>query len=293
MKKNGGLEEHIIEFLRTSDCEMNIRKAGVYRFTEGYQFPQHNHIEYEINHISSGQAIMIIEEEERVIPQGRCIVIPPYKKHSFRIEAKSGCKITQLEMSMETGENRSLLLDEKEQLDFYILKDCEDMIPLIERIARLHRKEENEYFSVIQKLSIVELMVTLQYHMQEMDKRYSRKIVNKMQEILAYIREHYQEEMNLEEIAERGGISSRYLRKYFSEVVGISCVRYITKLRIEKAKKLLWETNKNIITIAGEVGYENSQYFSRVFKKEEGVTPKEYRMKWRENGVVGKSMSIS
>ena len=134
---------------------------------------------------------------------------------------------------------------------------------------------------MLQKLSVVELMVTLQYHMQEIDKNYSHTIEDKMQRILIYIKEHYEEEISLEEVAKREGISSRYLRKYFSEVMGISCIRYITKLRMERAKKLLWETNKNIITIAGEIGYENPQYFSRVFKKEEGITPKEYRMRWR------------
>lgn len=280
MEKIIGLEERIIELIKDDSCEMNVRNAGVYRFAKGYQFQQHKHMEYEINHISSGQAIMYIEGKKTVIPQGRCIVIPPYKKHSFET-AKTGCKITQLEMSMETKNHKGFLLDQQEKQNFYILKDCEDIIPLIERIARLHRKEKNEYFSVLQKLSVVELMVTLQYHMEEIDRNYSHTIKDKMQRILTYIKEHYEEEISLEEVAKREGISSRYLRKYFSEVMGISCIRYITKLRMERAKKLLWETNKNIITIAGEIGYENPQYFSRVFKKEEGITPKEYRMRWR------------
>lgn len=280
MGQDTGLEERIIELIKDDSCEMNVRNAGVYRFAKGYRFQQHKHMEYEINHISSGQAIMYIEGKKTVIPQGRCIVIPPYKKHSFET-AKTGCKITQLEMSMETKNHKGFLLDQQEKQNFYILKDCEDIIPLIERIARLHRKEKNEYFSVLQKLSVVELMVTLQYHMEEIDRNYSHTIKDKMQRILIYIKEHYEEEISLEEVAKREGISSRYLRKYFSEVMGISCIRYITKLRMERAKKLLWETNKNIITIAGEIGYENPQYFSRVFKKEEGITPKEYRMRWR------------
>ena len=72
------------------------------------------------------------------------------------------------------------------------------------------------------------------------------------------------------------------MRKYFSEVMGKTCVEYITELRMEKAKHLLWETNKTILEIAMETGYENAQYFSRVFQKMEGIPPKKYRMLWRE-----------
>lgn len=103
-----------------------------------------------------------------------------------------------------------------------------------------------------------------------------------LKQAVDWIQEHFDEPVNLEAVAEQAGISSRYLRKYFSEVMGKTCIQYITELRMEKAKHLLWETNESILNIAMETGYENAQYFSRVFRREEGITPKTYRMMWRE-----------
>lgn len=277
------LEKLAVKFLQEEEYKIKVRKAGVFRFVEEYRFLQHSHIEYEINFISSGQAVMEIEGKKIVIPKGQCIVIPPYKKHSFRVESKAGCRLTQLEMSLQMGEKeKGFLAKEGEDCDCFIIRECEDLIPLIERIARLYRQEEDEYHTFLLKLTAVDMMITLNHYICQKDKQYSAKMKSRLQLAMDYIQEHYFENIDLEQVAEQAGISSRYLRKYFSEVVGMSCIHYITKLRMEKAKHLLWETNKNIITIAVESGYDNAQYFSRVFKKAEGVTPKEYRMRWRE-----------
>ncbi len=58
-------------------------------------------------------------------------------------------------------------------------------------------------------------------------------------------------------------------------------MQYITLLRIGKAKEMLWNTDKSITEIAMSIGFNSSQYFSRVFKNYVGVTPGEYRDSWR------------
>ena len=87
-------------------------------------------------------------------------------------------------------------------------------------------------------------------------------------------------------IADRGsarqGISSRFLRRYFTQEIGMSCLDYIQALRLNKAKELLWETSKSVTEIALETGYGTPQYFSRIFRQEIGMTPSEYRSSWKE-----------
>ena len=111
-------------------------------------------------------------------------------------------------------------------------------------------------------------------------KNVSNKKINK---ILRYFQEHYNESVKIEKLAEEWGISSRYVRKCFAEQIGMSCTDYITVLRMNKAKELLWETSKNITDIAMEIGYGTPQYFCRVFREEIGISPSEYRSKWKEN----------
>lgn len=89
---------------------------------------------------------------------------------------------------------------------------------------------------------------------------------------------------NIEQLAEEFGISSRSIRKYFETALGMSCTEYITMLRMEKAKEMLWNTRKNITDIAVDVGYSSSQYFSNVFSAYTGMSPGKFRNSWR--GII-------
>jgi len=84
-------------------------------------------------------------------------------------------------------------------------------------------------------------------------------------------------DISLEHVAHEVGISSQYLSKIFKEEIGVNFIDYVTDKRISYAKKLLENKDKSIREIAIEIGYADSSYFSRIFKKIVGLTPKEYR----------------
>ena len=91
--------------------------------------------------------------------------------------------------------------------------------------------------------------------------------------IIAYLEEHYKEDIDYEEAAENIGISYSYMRRVVKEGGDISMVDYVNRLRIREAKKLLLTTDLKIPDIAGMVGYHNVQSLNRFFKKYEGTTP--------------------
>ncbi|WP_070000373.1 helix-turn-helix domain-containing protein [Cellulosilyticum sp. I15G10I2] len=84
-------------------------------------------------------------------------------------------------------------------------------------------------------------------------------------------------DISLECIAQEVGISPQYLSKIFKEETGMNFIDYVTGKRISYAKKLLDNKDKSIREIAIAVGYSDSSYFTRIFKKIVGLTPKEYR----------------
>lgn len=95
---------------------------------------------------------------------------------------------------------------------------------------------------------------------------------------LAYIEENYmQESLSLNEIAETMDVSPNYFSAMFSQEMEMTFVEYVTKKRMEKARELLLETEMRSHEIALAVGYKNPHYFSFVFKKTQGCTPREYR----------------
>ncbi|MBQ4075437.1 MAG: response regulator [Clostridia bacterium] len=75
------------------------------------------------------------------------------------------------------------------------------------------------------------------------------------------------------------GMSAAHFSTVFSQTVGRSFINYLTGMRIERAKELLTKTNMKLSTIAMEIGYNEPNYFSHVFRKLEGTTPKEYRIR--------------
>ena len=73
------------------------------------------------------------------------------------------------------------------------------------------------------------------------------------------------------------GMSAAHFSTVFSQATGRSFITYLTVLRIERAKELLRTTGMRLSDIAMEIGYNEPNYFSHVFRKTVGVTPKEYR----------------
>lgn len=84
-------------------------------------------------------------------------------------------------------------------------------------------------------------------------------------------------DISLDDISRRINISSYYFSKLFKEETGVNFIEYLTDLRMEKSKELLASPNMSIKDICVSVGYQDPNYFSRIFKKINGVTPSEYR----------------
>lgn len=94
---------------------------------------------------------------------------------------------------------------------------------------------------------------------------------------LRYMEEHYQEGIRVRDVADFVGLNRSYLANSFKKLIGESPQEYLIRIRMEKAEELLKQTKDSIAAVAGTVGYDDPMTFSRVFKRERGVSPKEYR----------------
>jgi len=98
-----------------------------------------------------------------------------------------------------------------------------------------------------------------------------------VQYAIRYIDTHYQEDISLDMVAAKIGISPFYLSRLIKQIKGIAFVEYLTDVRIRKAKEIALETELPIAEIAFKCGYSNISYFYKVFKKATGETIGEYR----------------
>lgn len=96
-------------------------------------------------------------------------------------------------------------------------------------------------------------------------------------QIQSYIREHHSEDLNRESLAAVTFLSVDYISHLFTQQTGQCLSEYIISVRMDKAKQLLRTTNLSVAQVAIGVGYNNISYFSRLFKRETGMTPQKYR----------------
>ena len=140
----------------------------------------------------------------------------------------------------------------------------------------------SDVYAVVQQMEKAELRdwfvgVALRMHELIEDKRSdnTRSFVTKAKE---YVEDHYaDQDLSIDFICSYLGVSSAYFSTVFKKETGKTFVGYLTEFRMEKAEKLLLETDEKTYIIAQEVGYSDPNYFSYVFKKQFGVSPSKYK----------------
>ena len=94
---------------------------------------------------------------------------------------------------------------------------------------------------------------------------------------VSYFNENYNKDISIEQYAESRGMSVSWFIRNFKKYTGLTPMQFIVSRRINNAQLLLEQTNYSINEIAKVVGYDNQLYFSRLFRKQKGFSPSQYR----------------
>jgi two-component system, response regulator YesN len=104
---------------------------------------------------------------------------------------------------------------------------------------------------------------------------------------MEFINTNYTRSLSLSEIAKAAHLSPSRLAHVFKEHTGLTVVDYITQVRIGRAKELLLSTSKSCIDVCYEVGYSNQSYFTRTFREQTGMTPRQFRQSNSRQAAAG------
>lgn len=94
---------------------------------------------------------------------------------------------------------------------------------------------------------------------------------------IAYIHDHLDKELTLQQVARHVHLNPNHFSEVFKRETGHTYIDYVTRARMERAKRLLEESPMKVSEVAGRVGYADMKYFSQLFKRSTGYTPSEYR----------------
>lgn len=155
------------------------------------------------------------------------------------------------------------------------LAQYEEIHHLIEHLMNEYTNQLSGYQTMIISL-LSQLFTSLSRYYTISDKSDSKEIIS-IASAIAYMENHFQDDLTVEELASHAGMSARHFRRVFHNIYAISPAKYITVLRIQAAAKALQNADLSITEVALLCGYSDSNYFSRKFKQETGKSPMEYR----------------
>lgn len=190
-------------------------------------------------------------------------------------------------------EFHELLLRDIVDHDRYKIKLYEAFILIEQRITELSNIKKEEYPGLIDRtlnlqnysegrLLFMEMIHERMSHIKQMKNDRTSPLIDK---IITHINAHYAENLTLEQMAEMISFTPHYLSKLFKKHLDMNFIDYVASIRHKVAKRLLRNDKYSIKEIGQAVGYDDPNYFARVFKKWEQVTPTEYRAKYYDRAT--------
>ena len=244
------------------------------------QVDWHWHNEFEIVAVSEGVVDCHVGQESFRLKAGEAVFINSRVLHQFT--AKDYGIMPNIVFSPEfIAPKQTVIYDkfiapiEKSTMEYLVFKNtCEWHNRVLELLDGFNELKVRNILSEAWVIILEQVRHTLRENNCVNDANSSGNSVKLM---IQYIGAHYMEEISLNDIAASVNISKNTAMRYFAANIGVSPVDYLIKYRIGISCKMLRETSDKISHIAGCVGYENTSYFCRLFRKYVGVSPKKYR----------------
>lgn len=254
------------------------KKADTFTFDSNHPFHYHNW--YELYCIKKGHCTYYIGKNKYTVGEGEWVFIPPGVNHKVVYHTSL--------------HERYLMYFSKDYLPFSLGPEISKFFsypvytPAIattrqtdEILIKLLGEFQNadEYSEALYKSYLLELFVQFIRNPMEKSSQGDEKDIKDIfiAHILEYIGYNYFRNISLSEIAMENDISVSYLSRRFKKVTGLNISEYIRMIRINHAKKLLLETDESILEISEKCGFNDSNYFSCVFKEQEAISPLNYR----------------
>jgi AraC-like DNA-binding protein len=259
-----------------------------HRLTPSY----HDHLE--LTYIFEGKGLFTIEEKEYEVSAGDLMVISNREFHTLEASQEQTLRCISIfflpEMIYGTGSNP---IDFGYLAPFYHQNarfahqipasslPFQDCLSLISKIyAEISKRSETYPLAVKTYLADLLLINARHFEMtREATSLYNERWreVERLQGVFVYLQNHYQEKIELNQIAQIACMSPSYFCRFFHKVTGLTLTNYVMRLRIDAAKTLLINSDQPVTHIAQEVGFGSHAYFDRVFRHLTHLPPNEFR----------------
>ena len=255
-----------------------VGSCGTYRLKTRPKLPtywQKGRRDYQILYVANGKTHFWFDGKEEIVRAGHMVLYKPEEIQKYVYYLEDNPEVFWIHFTGRDVKNilayHGISLDEHV---FYcgVLPDYKALFRKIIQELQLCRYGYEDYIASL--FNDILLLVNRQQHEQ---KKTTGNVQEQIERAAAYFNENYNTKISIDDYAESLHISTNWFIHNFKQYAGMSPAQYILSLRMVNAQSLLERTTYNIKEISEIVGYENPLYFSRVFKKEIGKSPAQYR----------------
>lgn len=262
-----------------------VTSCGTYRLLTKPKLPTNRprgRIDYQILYIASGKAHFYFNGIEEIVAAGNTVIYRPKEEQRYYYY---GADHTEVYWVHFTGSNVKNILrkygipDKAHVIHTGTSLEYKQIFLQMIRELKLCKEDYEELLVNYLK----QLLIMLHRLMGRKPKGRNRLLMEEMDSAVSYFHENYNKPISIEEYAAGRHMSISWFIRNFKEYTEATPAQYIQSLRISNAQTLLETTNYNVSEIAQILGYDDPFYFSRVFKKQSGLSPTEFRRQLQQD----------
>ena len=256
-----------------------VGSCGTYRLQTVKKLPTwrpRGRLDYQLLYVVSGKAHFYFDDAERIVTAGHMVLFQPRQEQHYEYFGTDKAEVYWVHF---TGSNvKNILRRYDIPLDTPVLYSGASAI-----YAYLFKEMINELqtcrtgYEELLAMYLRQILILVQRTLQEHGTSINTHIQEEMEYARRYFNEHYNEQISIEDYAQSRNMSVSWFQRSFKQIVNYSPMQYILTIRMNNAASLLESTDYSMAEISAIVGYDNPLYFSRLFKKQKGVSPSEYR----------------
>ena len=268
---------------------LQILNCGYNSFKQANDYPQQTHPqeylfswekgrrlqEYQLVFIARGGGVFETETTKlTTINGGTLLILYPNKWHRYKPNRETGWDEYWIGIQ---GNYTKAVLENIEAFghEYYSFDSSADLHDLFIKLTNLAYQDWQNSTPLMEGIT-ANIMGVIQYKLVN-EKGDIINATSAISRAILYMQDHIREIMDMQKVAKEVNMGYSSFRKKFNEITGFSPAQYLIELRLTKARKLLKETNLSAKEIAFMTGFESEQYFNRLFKVKNLITPNQFR----------------